>query len=281
MAMSGIRLWAALGLVAALATAGCATISATPAGVPSPLPTGSPPATATAPATGTATPPPSPMPGTPVGTTASGGRITSTSTVPAVADSQPSAEAIDVLKTIPEPLEPKDRVPAPAGRVPAREPGAVRESPPDSTAPDTSTAAEPEVPIPGPTAPLGDRPGTLQGAGLPDSLLAPKRSSSADSASAAAAAPRGASPPPSGGKSAPSDTCWRVQVGAPPEAARARAVREAAESQLLVSMVIETEKGLHKVRTRDCLSAEAAESFRRRAKAAGFAGAFRFKGSRR
>jgi hypothetical protein len=219
--------------------------------------------------------------GTTVGTTASGGRITSTSTVPAVVDSQPSADAIDVLKTIPEPLEPKERVPAPAGHEPAAAPTVTAESQPDSTVLDTSAATEPGVPIPSPTSPLGDRPGTLQRAGLPDSLLAPPRTVSPDSAKAGAAGPRGIAPAASGGKPAPSDSCWRVQVGAPPEISRGRALREAAQSQLLVPMVVESEKGLYKVRTRDCLSADAAESFRRRAKAAGFGGAFRFKDTRR
>ena len=42
-------------------------------------------------------------------------------------------------------------------------------------------------------------------------------------------------------------------------------------------MVIETEKKLHKVRTKDCLTAVAAERLKQRAIAAGFKGAFRYK----
>ncbi len=234
------------------------------------------------PASGGASKPASPMPGTPVGTTASGGRITSTSPTPAVVDSQPSAEALAVLETIPEPLEPGERVPPPAGYEPATKPApaAAPGARPDSTAPDSSAATEPGVPVPSPTMPLGDRPGTLQRAGLPDSLLAPAGHPGGGVADTGAASPRGAAPP-SGKKTVAPDSCWRVQVAAPPEAPRAHALREAAQSQLLVPMVIEREKGLYKVRTRDCLSAEAAESFRRRAKAAGFEGTFRFKDPRR
>jgi len=268
--------WAALGLVAALIVPGCATMPATPSGVPSPMPgTG-----ATAPATETASTPASPMPGTPVGTTASGGRITSTSPVPAVVDSQPSAEAIAVLETIREPLERDQRVPPPAGHEPAPKPvpGAVPGARADSAAPDTSAASEPGVPIPSATVPLGDRPGTLQRAGLPDSLLTPSGRPTGGLADTGAAQPGGA---PAGKKTAGSETCWRVQVAAPPEAPRAQALREAAQSQLVVPMVVEHEKGRYKVRTRDCLSAEAADSFRRRATAAGFAGTFRFEDPRR
>ena len=50
--------------------------------------------------------------------------------------------------------------------------------------------------------------------------------------------------------------CWRLQVSAPEEKAKAESRRGAAESLLLVSMVIEFEKGLYKVRTHDCLTRE-------------------------
>lgn len=66
-------------------------------------------------------------------------------------------------------------------------------------------------------------------------------------------------------------------MAAPPEPERAQALRAAAESQLDLAWVVERERGLHKVRTRDCLGAEAADRLRRRAEAAGFAGAFRFR----
>ena len=62
--------------------------------------------------------------GVPVGNTSSGGSIVSNDTEPAVVDSGPSAEAMAVLATIPEPLSAADRVPAPgssthAGSAPA------------------------------------------------------------------------------------------------------------------------------------------------------------------
>jgi hypothetical protein len=211
--------------------------------------------------------PASPMPGTPVGTTVSGGRIVTSSPTPAVVDSVPSAEALSVLATIPEPLKPGERVPPPANlRTVAPSTTTGPDAAPGTTATDStavdSTASEGEAPVPSPTAPLGDRPGSLARAGIPDSLLVP---------------PAGAT----GAKAAASDTCWRVQVASAPEITRAEAFRDAAQSQLLMPMVIEFEKGLHKVRTRECLATAAAESFRRRALAAGFAGAFRFVGKRR
>jgi len=72
------------------------------------------------------------------------------------------------------------------------------------------------------------------------------------------------------------DSCWRVQVAAPPERDRAERMVEAARSQLLLPFVIEQEGGLFKVRMRDCLPAAAANDLRRRAVESGFAGAFRF-----
>src|SRR5262249_19136974 len=89
--------------------------------------------------------------------------------------------------------------------------------------------------------------------------------------------PATASAPQAGeGAAAPADSCWRVQVVAVPEAARAASLRDAAQSQLWTTMGIETEKKLHKIRTQDCMSGAAAERLKQRAVAAGFKGAFRF-----
>ena len=187
--------------------------------------------------------PPVPQPGGQVGTTASGGSITVNHrpTTPAVVDSTPSEDAREVLRTIPEPL------------------GEAREE----SAPDSAG-----VPVPEPTQPLGDRPGTRPIPTLPESLAAP-------------AAPPPATAPPTAQDprppSASADTCWRVQVMAPPERARAERLLEAASSQLRVPFVIEREGGLYKVRTRDCLGAVAANDLRRRAEEIGFPGAFRFR----
>ena len=283
------------GLAIVLVHAGCATVPAPAPGRPrSPLPDGTPRPAASAPA--------SPMPGTPVGTTASGGRIVTSSPTPAVVDSAPSTEALSVLATIPEPLKPGERVPPPSNLRPMT-PSTTSEPAPsapgtsaatDSAAVDSvSSAGEANVPVPSPTAPLGDRPGSLARAGLLDSLLVPPAAPAgsnapstsgglAPGAPATPGAPSGtAAPPGAAGATAASDTCWRVQVAAPPETTRAEALRDAAQSQLLMPMVIEFEKGLCKVRTRDCLATAAADSFRRRAEAAGFAGAFRFVGKRR
>ena len=71
-----------------------------------------------------------------------------------------------------------------------------------------------------------------------------------------------------------SGPCWRVQVAAPTDKAEAEAKRKAAESLLLVPMVIDTESKLHKVRTRDCYARDAADRLRERAVSSGFDGAF-------
>jgi hypothetical protein len=63
-------------------------------------------------------------------------------------------------------------------------------------------------------------------------------------------------------------------VAAPAEREEAEAKRSAAESLLLVPMVIETERSLHKVRTRDCFERSTADRLRERAVDSGFDGAF-------
>jgi len=221
--------------VALLASlAGCAsrTVVAPPAPRPAPPVRVAPPASQS--------PPAGVQGGTQVGTTASGGIITShqaPASVPAVVDSTPSADALAVLRTIPEPLG-------------------------EEAMPDTV-----RVPVPAPTQPLGDRPGARPIAALPESLAAPVAPSSP------VAPPRDAAIPP--------DSCWRVQVLAPPERERAERMADLARSQLLLAFVIESEDGFFKVRSRDCLSAGAASDLRRRALESGFAGAFRFHGKSR
>jgi hypothetical protein len=197
----------------------------------------------------------SPMPGARVGTTASGGSITVTS--PAVVDTTPSADALAVLHTIQEPL----------GGAGQEGDGAAL----DSLGRAAGVPDSADVPVPAETRPLGDRPGA--------------KVTPADSAAAAGPPPTGSGAPasvaPAGSAGAtagaPPDSCWRIQVAAPPEPDRARSLRDAAQSQLLVAMVIEVEKGLQKVRSRDCMGADAAERLKQRAIAAGFAGAFRFR----
>ncbi|MEY4374216.1 MAG: hypothetical protein RL760_382, partial [Candidatus Eisenbacteria bacterium] len=67
---------------------------------------------------------------------------------------------------------------------------------------------------------------------------------------------------------------WCVQVAAPEERAKAESRRDAAQSLLLLPFVIETELGLHKVRTRDGWTREAAEAIKQRALGCGFEGVF-------
>ena len=126
-------------------------------------------------------------------------------------------------------------------------------------------ATEPEsVPVPAPTEPLGARPSAS--ATLPDSLIARPASPAPVVATGGATRPSAGSP----------DSCWRVQVAAPPERDRADRMAKAAESQLEVPFVVELEGGLHKVRTRDCFSSSQATALRNRAVADGFDGSFRF-----
>lgn len=168
------------------------------------------------------------------------------------ADSLPSDDARAVLRTIAEPLPPGATTPA-----------ATRASADSAASPRDSTAADSSgVPVPEPTAPLGEAPG------------APRRTALADSAGLAS--PSGSASAPKHSAASP-DTCWRVQLAAPIERAEAEAKRAAAESQLILPMVIEDEHGRHKVRTRDCLSAVAADALRARALASGFPDAFRIR----
>ncbi len=173
--------------------------------------------------------------------------------VPAAVDTAPSRDALDVLATIPEPLAPEERVPPP-------------EVASASAAEDSGRT---DVPVPALTPVLGERP-------LPEVVA------STDTTSPPAApAPRAlVDPPPAPGLAAPAvtDTCWRVQIAASAERRKAERYLEAGRSQLLVPLVIESEKGLFKVRTRDCLDRQAADGLRRRALDAGFDGAFRIRG---
>jgi len=174
-------------------------------------------------------------------------------------DSLPSAEARDVLNTIPEPLPPGERVPPPAMAQPY------------ATADSTASAAPDSVPVPAETRPLGDAPGSL----APTPTPPPGAAGTAGAAAGAAAGTAAGAAPPAGGKAAP-DTCWRVQVAAPKNAEEADQKRSAAESLLMTGFVVERDGAFYKVRSRDCLSREDAARLRDRALASGFAGTFPF-----
>jgi hypothetical protein len=243
-----------------------------------------PPATGSAPAPSASAPPSTPVP-VPAGVAPSrlAGAVDSTTV---------SEAGRAVLASIPEPLAPGERVPPPA-TVPAPAPSGPASTgvsmPAPEAAYDTLRASVPsaeaptdgEVPVPAPTQPLGDKPGTLQ------RLLAPDTSAASASPPASApVTPPASAPPAKPAPAAPAppaaaDGCWRVQVGAPAERARADGLRQAAESQLMVPFVVEREKGLFKVRTRGCVSGEAADALKRRATLAGFNGVFRFVGGTR
>jgi len=179
----------------------------------------------------------------------------------AVVDNSPSREALEVLATIPEPLETGDRTPAPPAA-----PGAP--ATPGVSAADTVSA---DVPVPTPTPVLGERP-------VPE-VLAPTDTTAQPVAPAPPAMT--GSPGTTGAQvRTPADACWRVQIAAPADRRKAEGYLEAGRSQLAVPLVIEKEKGLFKVRTRECMDGASADRLRRRALEAGFAGVFRFRGKR-
>jgi hypothetical protein len=185
-----------------------------------------------------------------VGATASGGTIRVNPT-PAVNDSSPSPEALAVLRTIPEPLGSS-----------APESLLVRPGWGGPTAGDSASIPENiAVPVPAPTEPMGDHPGSA-----PPPVIAP-----AVPPAVPLAIPSASVPP---------DSCWRVQFAAPLEKEEGDAMAEAARSQLMIPIVIDKEGGRYKVRSRDCATATVAEDLKRRAQASGFDGAFRFKGKK-
>ena len=250
----------ALAAVVVLALASCAPLPPAPGGVKAPPSSTSPGKPAPV-----RTPPAKPI-----------------SVVPA--DSMPTPEALAVLNTIPEPLRPGERV-APESRASAGASNAA--SAEDSTA---VSAPAGDVPVPEPTQVMGER----RTVAVDTSQVSPG-SGSASSASPPASAPPVASSPPSAPPSAssppqspgsralaaPPDTCWRVQILAPLDAATAEQTRATAASLLLVPLVIEQEQGRYKVRTQDCLTHTAADLLRRRAIESGFAQAFRISSVKR
>jgi len=191
----------------------------------------------------------------------------------APADRAPSADALAVLETIPEPLKPGERVPPPSLT--------HADSVAAAAALDSASTLPDSVPTPELTKVLGDSPGGAASAALEDSLLRAAAAPvvGAAGAGAAAGSASGAAPPaaavsaPAAATAAP-DTCWRVQFAAPAEKAQAESMRRAAESQLSVPVVIEPEKGLFKVRTRDCVGRTVADRLKQRAALAGFDGVF-------
>lgn len=217
---------------------------------------------------------------------------------PAAPDTVPSAAALAVLATIPEPLGDAPRgkkgkddtatrpsappapsapvsIPAPAEMADSLQAGEV--SPP-SDAPSRPVAAASatdtaSIPVPAPTRALGQDAPVLPPTPLAPSAppAPPALASSVVTPPASAPAQPAAEPIES---AAAADTCWRVQVGAPSVRAKAARLRSAAESQLLMRMVVEHERGLWKVRTQDCVNRTTAESLKARALASGFQGVF-------
>ncbi len=185
----------------------------------------------------------------------------------AVLDSTPSRDAERVLATIPEPLTAAQQVAAPV-----RDTAVVRRAvPAPEAAYDTLRAERPSddgaaVPVPAPTPTLR----TPQ----PVTFAPPESTAVKPAANPPAAASPAPATPAAPTTVVHTGDCWRLQVAAPAERPKAESRLSAAQSLLLVPMVIEHEKGLFKVRTRDCLTREAADALKKRATASGFAGSF-------
>jgi hypothetical protein len=190
-----------------------------------------------------------------------------------VADSLPSDVALQVLGRIPEPLTAAQQTAAPARRAAA--PVAGRNAVPSAT-PMAGAPSVALVPAPAPTAPSPrDSARASEGSGdvpvpaptqpvtvpssptlvMPDTLPPVRTTPTLDAPTSAAGS-------------------WCVQVAAPEERAKAESRRDAAQSLLLLPFVIETELGLHKVRTRDGWTREAADAIKQRALGCGFEGVF-------
>ncbi len=201
----------------------------------------------------------------------------------AVVDSAPSSAALGVLASIPEPIAPEERVPAPEIAPPPLDAPVTDDPPGDSAAPVPADTTD-EIPVPAPTPKLGDivNPGLdpardtttagIDSVGATPELPKPAVQVTPPAAPARVPPPTATTPPPG---------CWRVQILAPKEKAEANRKRSAAESILLVPMVIERDGGLYKIRTRECFTRATADIVRGRAVASGFAGAFPFEGAKR
>ncbi len=204
--------------------------------------------------------------------------------VVAVVDSAPSSAALGVLASIPEPIAPEERVPAPeVAPVPVDAP-ILETAPADSAAPVPADTTD-EIPVPSPTPKLGDivNPGLdpardTTAARVDTAGVMPELPKPGAPRTTPATAPARVPPPTT---TAPAPACWRVQILAPKEKAEANRKRAAAESILLVPMVIERDGGLYKIRTRECFARATADIVRGRAVASGFAGAFPFEGAKR
>ncbi|MEQ1833985.1 MAG: hypothetical protein ABL977_13095 [Candidatus Eisenbacteria bacterium] len=186
-----------------------------------------------------------------------------------------------MLDAIPEPLPPAQQVPPPPStdrsrvvaspRTPVRASEAASDTLRVGTpAGDTVRAEAPgdsvSVPVPSPTQPLGNRP--APGLAMPDTLPPPPN------APLPIADPVRPVVPPASAAPGPNEPCWRLQIAAPDESPKAESRRQAGESLLLVPFAVEFQKGLYKVRTRDCMTRAAADALKRRAADSGFEGVF-------
>lgn len=243
---------AAAAALAALLAAGCAASGPPPVPVPVPRAVAAPDSGAI----------PVPAPRRPATVRAS---------APAALDSLPSRDALEVLASIPEPIQGSTPVPLPVPTVPPVVSPPAPEPAPEPALGDSVTQAvtaiDHGVPVPSPTRPMGDD---------PDAPVSMPTTEPVNPATppAVPAAPVSPPAPSDDGAASAADSVWRVQVAAPAERDKAEHMRDAARSLLLVPFVIEREGGLHKVRSEQRLPREVAERLRARAVGSGFVGAF-------
>jgi hypothetical protein len=184
----------------------------------------------------------------------------------AIDTTTPSPAAEHVLARIPEPLTPAQQsLAASADTTRAR--GTV-------VAPAAAYDSLQAAPVPAETQVLGTQTAPVtMGETAPAAAAAAPASAAASGAAASGAA---AAATPASAESTATSPCWRLQVGAPLESEKDKADGrvEAAQSLLMVPFVIVPEKGFLKIRSRDCMTRDAADALKKRAVENGFDDAF-------
>jgi hypothetical protein len=191
----------------------------------------------------------------------------------AIDTTTPSPAAEHVLARIPEPLTPAQQsLAASADTTRAR--GTV-------VAPAAAYDSLQAAPVPAETQVLGTQTAPVtMGETAPAAAAAAPASAAASGAAGGAAAATGAgavaAATPASAESTATSPCWRLQVGAPLESEKDKADGrvEAAQSLLMVPFVIVPEKGFLKIRSRDCMTRDAADALKKRAVENGFDDAF-------
>jgi hypothetical protein len=201
----------------------------------------------------------------------------------AIDTTTPSPAAERVLARIPEPLTPAQQsLAASADTTRARgmavAPAAAYDSLQAAPVPaETQVLGTQTAPVTmGETAPAAAAAAPASAAASGAAASGAAGSGAAAGAAAATGAGAAAAATPASAESTATSPCWRLQVGAPLESEKDKADGrvEAAQSLLMVPFVIVPEKGFLKVRTRDCMTRDAADALKKRAVENGFDDAF-------